>query len=106
MPNNKPQIRQQASGVWNFFDNDSGGLLAIERDVQGRLLLDFYRLDPDIIIRVNGRHTEAPLTALQTENARLKALNADLLTANQAVYRAITRVLESITTPDDVPTQR
>lgn len=55
---------RSAEAIYEFSDGTSGGLIAFERDNAGRLIVDLYRMDTDVLVRLpgGGEHewTEAP----------------------------------------------
>jgi hypothetical protein len=58
----KPVIRkgpasnfaEYGEAIYEFTDGQSGGLIAIERDDADRLIVDLYRMDPDVLVRTPG----------------------------------------------------
>lgn len=48
-----PASRYAARGerILEFSDGASGGLLSLRRDAAGRLVVEVYRADPDVIVR-------------------------------------------------------
>jgi hypothetical protein len=40
--------------IVEFFDGRSGGLISIRRDFKGRLLVEVYRADEDVVVRAEN----------------------------------------------------
>jgi len=46
------QYAGRDEAIYEFTDGKSGGLIALERDSAGRLIVDLYRMDPDVFVRL------------------------------------------------------
>ena len=44
----------RGESIYEFSDGKSGGLIAFQRDDAGRLIVDLYRMDADVLVRAPG----------------------------------------------------